>query len=146
MVDNDYLLLAEDDEKPEYPDLYFMFDGVNTLVAMMNEWSEESDNGDEDDEDTNSGLALVIQDTDYWPDIYQSVRGFGQETAQELDNGNVLVAPISKKDTQNVIDAFTGIGFIVRKATDQDHDELIRELDKLGTIKGGESKNYPRGK
>jgi hypothetical protein len=31
---------------------------------------------------------------------------------------------------------------VAKKATDQDHDELIRELDKLATIKGGESKKY----
>ena len=145
MVDQNYLSLAEDEEKPEYPDLYFMFDGVNTLVAMMNEWEEESEDDDEE-EKVNSGLALVIQDTNYWSDIYQSVREFGKQTAKELDNGLILVAPISKDDTQNVIDSFTNIGFIVRKASDQDHDELIRELDKLGTIQGGESKNYPRGK
>ena len=37
-------------------------------------------------------------------------------------------------------------GFTIQKATKQDIDELKRELDKLETIQGGESKKYKRGK
>ena len=37
-------------------------------------------------------------------------------------------------------------GFTIQKATNQDFDELKRELDKLETIKGGESTKYKRGK
>ena len=44
------------------------------------------------------------------------------------------------------LDAITGAGFIAKKATDDDHEEIIRELDKLQTIKGGESKRYSRAK
>lgn len=144
MVDQTYISLAEDEEKPEYPELYFMMDGANTLVSQMNEFEEESE--DEDDENPQTGYALVIQDTEYWPDIYQSVRHFSESMVEELEGGRLLIAPIAKEELENVIDAYTRIGFIVRKASDQDHDELIREFDKLATVEGGESKDYPRGK
>jgi len=35
---------------------------------------------------------------------------------------------------------------MAKKATDEDHQEIIRELDKLQTVKGGESKRYSRAK
>ena len=41
---------------------------------------------------------------------------------------------------------FDDEGFTIQKATKNDFDELKRELDKLETIKGGESKKYKRGK
>ena len=54
-------------------------------------------------------------------------------------SASVLIVDVDKEEA---LDAITGAGFMAKKATDKDHDELIRELDKLQTVKGGESKKY----
>ena len=123
-------------DKPEYPELWFMFDGVNNLVANMHEF------GDEEDEEDGYGFSLNIEDTEYWSEIYDAVRDFSSKTATELEGGNILVAPIEPDDKESVLQAFNDLGFVAKKATDEDHEELIRELDKLATIKGWESKKY----
>ena len=123
-------------DKPEYPELWFMFDGGNNLVANMHEF------GDEEDEEDGYGFSLNIEDTEYWSEIYDAVRDFSSKTATELEGGNILVAPIEPDDKESVLQAFNDLGFVAKKATDEDHEELIRELDKLATIKGGESKKY----
>ena len=123
-------------DKPEYPELWFMFDGVNNLVANMHEF------GDGEDEEDGYGFSLNIEDTEYWSEIYDAVRDFSSKTATELEGGNILVAPIEPDDKESVLQAFNDLGFVAKKATDEDHEELIRELDKLATIKGGESKKY----
>jgi len=56
---------------------------------------------------------------------------------------NYIVKDVDVDATQKLFD---DEGFTVQKATTQDFDELKRELDKLETIKGGESKKYKRGK
>jgi hypothetical protein len=114
-----------------------MFDAVNTLVAGFHEY------GDKDDDEEDYGFVLQIEtDTEYWPVIYDNLRDFGKEVATETENGNIIVAPIEPEDKESVLEAFTDIGFVAKKATDEDIEELIRELDKLSTIKGGESKKY----
>jgi len=130
-----YLFKAEtEDKKPEYPELWFMFDGMNTVVANFHEF------GDEEDEETGYGFVLQIRDSPYWGDIYDNTREFGQKVATETDHGSVIVAPIKPEDKEKVLQAFNDIGFGAKKASDQDHEELIREMDKLSTIKGGENK------
>jgi len=49
---------------------------------------------------------------------------------------------ITDVDKDKLTEAFNNAGFVAIKAEDKDHDELIRELDKLQTVKGGESKTY----
>ena len=124
-------------EVSEYPELWYMFDAVNNLVAGFHEY------GVKDSEEEEYGFVLQIEtDTEYWPVIYDNLRDFGKKTAIETEDGNIIVAPIEPDDKESVLEAFTDIGFIAKKATDEDIEELIRELDKLSTIKGGESKKY----
>jgi len=49
---------------------------------------------------------------------------------------------ITDVDLDEVTEAYNNAGFAVVGASDQDHEELLRELDKLQTVKGGESKKY----
>ena len=49
---------------------------------------------------------------------------------------------VSDVDVDKTKDLFEDEGFTVTKATDTDFDEIKRELDKLETIKGGESAKY----
>jgi hypothetical protein len=136
-VADEYIIKAEDedkkdkDAKPEYPELWFMFDGLNTVVANFHEYPENEDEGIE------SGFVLQIRDTPYWSDIYDNTREFGQKTATETEHGSIIVAPIKPENKEDVLKAFNDIGFGAKKAKDQDHEELIREMDKLSTIKGG---------
>lgn len=127
-------------EGSEYPELWYMFDAVDNLVAGFHEY------GDKDDEEGEYGFVLQIEtdqgSSEYWPVIYDNLRDFGKKTAIETDSGNIIVAPIEPDDKESVLEAFNDIGFVAKKATDEDIDELIRELDKLSTIKGGESKKY----
>jgi len=127
-------------KKSEHPELWYMFDAVNTLVAGFHVY------GDKDDEEEGYGFVLQIEtdqgSSEYWPVIYDNVRDFGKKVATETAHGNIIVAPIDPEDKQDVLETFNDLGFVAKRATDQDADELIRELDKLSTIKGGESKKY----
>jgi len=124
-------------ETSEYPELWYMFDAIDNLVAGFHEY------GDKEDPEEGYGFTLQIDtEMDYWAEVYDATRDFGQKTATQLDNGNILVAPIDPDDKQDVLETFTGLGFVAKRATDEDHEELIRELDKLATVKGGESKKY----
>ena len=127
-------------KKSEHPELWYMFDAVNTLVAGFHEY------GDKDDEEEEYGFVLQIEtdqgSSEYWPVIYDNLRDFCKKVATETEHGNIIVAPIDPEDKQDVLETFNDLGFVAKRATDQDSDELIRELDKLSTIKGGESKKY----
>ena len=123
------------EKKPTYPELWHMYDGMDNLVAGFHEF------GDKDSEEEDYGFVLQIEDTEYWAEIYDAVRAFGQKVAQELENGNVIVAPIKPEDKENVLMAFTSLGFVAKKATDQYHEEMIRELKKLSRAKVGKSKS-----
>lgn len=57
-------------------------------------------------------------------------------------NHSYIVRDVDVDTTRQLFD---DEGFTVQKATTQDFDELKRELDKLETIKGGESEKYKRG-
>ena len=124
-------------KKPDNPELWYMFDAVNNMVAGFHEF------GDKDNEEEEYGFVLQIEtDTEYWPVVYDNVRDFGKKVATETAHGNIIVAPIDPDDKQDVLETFTDLGFVAKRATDQDIDEIIRELDKLSTVKGGESKKY----
>ena len=126
-------------EVSEYPDLWYMFDAVNNLVAGFHEYGDKE--GEEE-----YGFVLQIEtdkgSSPYWPVIYDNLRDFGKKVATETDDGNIIVAPIEPDDKESVLEAFNDIGFVAKRAKDEDIEELIRELDKLSTIKGGESKKY----
>jgi hypothetical protein len=49
---------------------------------------------------------------------------------------------ITNVDKDEIIEAYNNAGFAVVLAGPKDHEELLRELDKLQTVKGGESKKY----
>ena len=69
--------------------------------------------------------------------MFLIARPFGSD-GKEMEN-SVIIADVDKDE---VTKAFNNAGFAVVGVSDEDHDELIRELDKLKTVKGGESKRY----
>jgi len=138
-IDSKLLLKAEDDDKEEdndeeeeqYPEVWFIFDGVGTYLGQIAKNA------------TGKFHAQITKDerNEYFEEMFTFLRPLGSKGIEMSHS-----AAIIDVDKEEALEAVTGAGFIAKKATDQDHDEIIRELDKLQTIKGGESKNYPRGK
>lgn len=135
-IDNAILKAEEDDkekdeEEDQYPEVWFIFDGAGTYLVQVAQNA------------TGKFHAQITKDArnGYFAEMFTFLRPLGSKGIEMSQS--VAIIDVDKEEA---LDAVTGAGFIAKKATDQDHDEIIRELDKLQTIKGGESKNYPRGK
>ena len=124
---------ADEDEKEEdeYPEIWFIFDGVGTYLGQVAKNA------------TGNFHAQITKDerNEYFDEMFTFLRPLGSD-GKELSHSAVII----DIDKEEALDAITGAGFIAKKATDDDHKEIIRELDKLQTIKGGESKRYSRAK
>ncbi len=124
---------ADEDEEEEdkYPEIWFIFDGVGTYLGQVAQ------------NDTGNFHAQITKDdsNEYFDEMFTFLRPLGSD-GKELSHSAVII----DVDKEEALDAITGAGFIAKKATDDDHEEIIRELDKLQTIKGGESKRYSRAK
>tara|TARA_Y100000310_G_scaffold260260_1_gene269109 strand:+ start:5787 stop:6155 length:369 start_codon:yes stop_codon:yes gene_type:complete len=88
----------------------------------------------------NGDGVLMLKKGDY--DSFLLSLGKQVGDPEELDY-NYIVKDVDVEETHKLFD---DEGFTIQKATNQDFDELKRELDKLETIKGGESEKYKRGK
>ena len=124
---------AEDEEQDEdsYPEVWFIFDGMGTYLGQIAQNA------------TGNFHAQLTKDerNEYFDEMFTFLRPLGSD-AKELSYSAVII----DVDKEEALDAVTEAGFMARKATDDDHEEIIRELDKLRTIKGGESKRYSRAK
>lgn len=89
---------------------------------------------------SNEKGVLMLKKGDYDPFLLSLGEQVGK--LEELDS-NYMFKDVDIDDTRKLFD---DEGFTIQKASTQDFDELKRELDKLETIKGGESKKYKRGK
>ena len=135
---DDLLIKAEeadtDEDKKEedkYPEIWFIYDGVGTYLGQVAKNA------------TGNFHAQITKDesNEYFDEMFTFLRPLGSD-GKELSHSVVII----DVDKEEALDAITGAGFVAKKATDDDHEELIRELDKLQTIKGGESKRYSRAK
>ena len=124
---------ADEDEKEEdeYPEIWFIFDGVGTYLGQVAKNA------------TGNFHAQITKDerNEYFDEMFTFLRPLGSDD-KELSHSAVII----DVDKEEALDAVTEAGFMAKKATDEDHEEIIRELDKLSTIKGGESKRYSRAK
>ena len=124
---------AEDEEQDEdsYPEVWFIFDGMGTYLGQIAQNA------------TGNFHAQLTKDerNEYFDEMFTFLRPLGS-AAKALSYSAVII----DVDKEEALDAVTEAGFMARKATDDDHEEIIRELDKLQTIKGGESKRYSRAK
>ena len=124
---------AEDEEQDEdeYPEVWFIFDGMGTYLGQIAQNA------------TGNFHAQLTKDerNEYFDEMFTFLRPLGSD-AKELSQSAVII----DVDKEEALDAVTEAGFMARKPTDDDHEEIIRELDKLQTIKGGESKRYSRAK
>ena len=121
----------DEKEEDEYPEIWFIFDGVGTYLGQIAQNA------------TGNFHAQITKDerNEYFEEMFTFLRPLGSD-GKELSHSAV----IPDVDKEEALDAITGAGFVAKKATDADHEELLRELDKLQTIKGGESKRYSRAK
>ena len=124
---------ADEDEKEEdeYAEIWFIFDGVGTYLGQVAKNA------------TGNFHVQITKDerNEYFDEMFTFLRPLGSD-GKELSHSAVII----DVDKEEALDALTGAGFIAKKATEDDHKEIIRELDKLQTIKGGESKRYSRAK
>tara|TARA_Y100000310_G_C20302009_1_gene632255 strand:+ start:162 stop:524 length:363 start_codon:yes stop_codon:yes gene_type:complete len=105
------------------PDLWFFFD-------LRGEYHGHVTTGEND-----KGI-LMLKKGEYDDFLIEIGEKLG--SPQDMDT-NIAVPDVDVNDTKKLFD---DEGFTVTKATDDDFDEIKRELDKLETIKGGESKKY----
>ena len=121
----------DEEEEDEYPEIWFIFDGVGTYLGQVAKNA------------TGNFHAQITKDerNEYFDEMFTFLRPLGSD-GKELSHSAVII----DVDKEEALDAITGAGFIAKKATDDDHEEIIRELDKLQTVKGGESKRYSRAK
>ena len=115
---------AEDEEQDEdeYPEVWFIFDGMGTYLGQIAQNA------------TGNFHAQLTKDerNEYFDEMFTFLRPLGSD-AKELSYSAVII----DVDKEEALDAVTEAGFMARKATDDDHEEIIRELDKLQTIQGG---------
>ena len=121
----------EEQDEDEYPEIWFIFDGMGTYLGQIAKNA------------TGNFHAQITKDerNEYFEEIFTFLRPLGSD-AKDLSDSAVII----DVDKEEALDAVTEAGFMAKKATDEDHEEIIRELDKLSTIKGGESKHYSRAK
>ena len=121
----------EEQDEDEYPEIWFIFDGMGTYLGQIAKNA------------TGNFHAQITKDerNEYFEEMFTFLSPIGSEV-KELSNSVVII----DVDKEEALDAITGAGFMARKATDKDHEEIIRESDKLQTVKGGESKRYSRAK
>ena len=114
---------ADEDEKEEdeYPEMWFIVDGVGSHLGMIAKNA------------TGNFHVQISKDArnEYFDEMFTFLRPLGSD-AKELSHSAVII----DVDKEEALDAVTEAGFMAKKATDEDHEEIIRELDKLSTIKG----------
>lgn len=106
------------DKKKKLPDLYLIFDERSEFHAHI------------------THNAISVKKGEQHDSIMEFAGKLG--TPQKLAN-TTLIGDTNLETTKS---AFEEAGYTVVQATEQDFSELQRELDKILSIKGGESKKY----
>ena len=130
------------EKKKKYPEVWYIFDGAEDYLGYL------ADNPEDKDPDL-MHLMINGRHNPYLAEMVWTLYPLGKEVYELPDHvdgepGGYMIGPVEKEVALDMIT--DNMGFMARKATDDDHDEVIREMDKLKTIKGGESKRYSRAK
>lgn len=123
--------MATKEKKPKYPELWFIYDGIGTYIGNIAK----------DATDNYSAQISKDERNIYFDELFTLVSPLGKKNIEQPNS--VIIVDVGLDDS---IKEFNNAGFIVTAVSDKDHEELLRELDKLQTVKGGESKKYPRKK
>ena len=121
----------EKEKKEEYPEMWFISDGMGIHLGNV------SLNA------TGKFHAQISKDLRnvYFAELFTMARPLGSKAIEK--EFSVIIPDVDK---EAVLDAFTDAGFLATRAGDEGFEELTRELDKLQTVKGGESKKYKGAK
>ena len=135
----------EKEKEVKYPEVWFLYDGIGTWLGYV---AENPPDRDPDKFHVLVSAGLPGYPNPHFDELERMSVGLGEnvyELPKMLDgkSGGVMVAPVDKEEA---LTAFTNAGFMAKKAKKDDHEELLREMDKLQTTKGGESKRYTRAK
>ena len=130
----------EKDDDKKYPEIWRLFDGVGTYLGYISENPESSPAPDK------FHILINGRENPYLDELVWTFHPLGEEIYElpehsDGEPGSYVIAPVDKEEA---LDVLTDSGFMAALSTDEDNDELLRELDKLETIKGGESKRYSR--
>ena len=118
---------SDEEKKPKYPKMWFLYDGRQTYLGNIAYDATE-----------NYSVQITKDERNvYFDEMFMIARPLGDD-GKEMENS--IIIPNVDKD--KLEEAFKNAGFAVVEVSNRDHDELIRELDKLETVKGGESKKY----
>ena len=110
--------MAEKKKKNKIPDLWFVFDERGEYHADI------------------AHKAVMVKKGDQHDDIIEFISKLGE--VQKFEYSSI----VKDVDVDAAQKLFEEEGYIVTKAEEDDFKELARELDKLETIEGGESKKY----
>jgi len=116
----------EEDEKKN-PEIWWIYDGIGVCLGNIALDATGSYSAQISKDDNNPYFNELI-----------AITGPMGDGGDEFKHSVV----ITNVDKEEVTEAYNNAGFAVVGASDQDHEEIIRELDKLQTVKGGESKKY----
>lgn len=110
--------MAEKKKKNKLPDLWFVFDERGEYHADI------------------ANKAVMIKQGDQHDDIMEFISKLGE--VQKFKFNSI----VKEVDVEAARKLFEEEGYILTQAKEEDFEELARELDKLETIEGGESKKY----
>lgn len=110
------------EKKNKIPELYFVFDERGEVHADI------------------ANKAIMVKKGDQHDHIMEFATGLGKGI-----RGLKFNTIIERVDVDEARKTFEEEGYVVLQANAEDFKELQRELDKLLTVQGGESKDYPRG-
>lgn len=110
------------EKKTKLPELFFVFDERGEYHGDI------------------ANKAVMVKKGDQHDEIMKFAASLGSAKKLKL---NTIIEGV---DVGAAKAAFEDAGYVVIKADKTDFQEIQRELDKLLTIEGGESKDYPRGK
>ena len=140
-----YIGKAKKKKEPKYPEVWFIYDGVGYFIGYV---AANPEDKHPDKFHVILSAGLPGYPNPYFDELERMILGLGDEIYQlpemvDGTSGGLMVAPVDKEEA---LTAFTNAGFMAKRAKKDDHEELLREMDKLQTTKGGESKRYTRAK
>ena len=109
-----------DKDEPKYPEMWFFYDQPGTCLGNIAL-------------DATGSYSVQISKDDnnpYFDELFTIARPLGSKGI-EWEN-SVLITDVDKDE---ITEAFNNAGFVAIKAGDDDHDELIRELDSYRLLK-----------
>ena len=117
----------EKKDKKKYPEVWYIFDGAEDYLGYL------ADNPEDKDPDL-MHLMINGRHNPYLAEMVWTLHPLGKkiyELPEHVDGEPVgyVIAPVEKEVALEMIT--DSLGFMARKAIDEDHDGLLTEMKKL---------------